>query len=332
MLELRLAEHDSQVDAFVLVESAVTFRGTPKPLYFAANRDRFARYLPKIRHIIVDDMPTTMDPWSRERWQRNALRRGLAGAVASDTVLVSDVDEILRPAAIADAASRPAFCFFSQDLFYFYLNWRATTPLSRLWTKAFAAPWAVVQAMPDLTVPREVLFSDYLAIQNLDPRRNVIDHAGWHFSWTGGVDRLRLKMDSFSHSEAAMQRWNNSSTLASAIGSQRFFYDNERLENLSISPGFPPTLRHNEASYADRGLLSPNRAEGASFYERPRTELFAALAKLGTTAEALRTENRVLAKRLDVMQASTSWRITAPLRRCVDHFRERRPFFDRLKR
>ena len=57
LLEVRLNELDGVVDRFVLCESPYTFRGQPKPLVFQENRARFARFLPKIEHVVVDDLP-----------------------------------------------------------------------------------------------------------------------------------------------------------------------------------------------------------------------------------------------------------------------------------
>lgn len=66
LLEIRLHELDEVVDAFILVESKVTFTGRSKELFFQGNRDRYARFLSKIRHVVVEDMPSGPDPWARE--------------------------------------------------------------------------------------------------------------------------------------------------------------------------------------------------------------------------------------------------------------------------
>jgi hypothetical protein len=58
LLEIRLETLDSVVDFFVIAEAPITYRADPKPLYFELNKQRFAKFLPKIRHIIVDDLPT----------------------------------------------------------------------------------------------------------------------------------------------------------------------------------------------------------------------------------------------------------------------------------
>jgi beta-1,4-mannosyl-glycoprotein beta-1,4-N-acetylglucosaminyltransferase len=94
VLEARLQILDEYVDRFVLVEAEVTHVGTPKELFFEKNKERFAKWLPKITHVIAKDLPTDKDPWSREKAQRHALLEGLADADPHDIVMVSDVDEI----------------------------------------------------------------------------------------------------------------------------------------------------------------------------------------------------------------------------------------------
>jgi len=94
VLELRLQVLDEYVDKFVLVEAEVTHIGTPKPLYFLENKERYAKWLPKITHVIAKDLPTDKDPWSREKAQRHAILEGIPDCDPADIVMISDVDEI----------------------------------------------------------------------------------------------------------------------------------------------------------------------------------------------------------------------------------------------
>ena len=94
ILELRLAELDPVVDRFVVAEATRTFSNEPKPLHFADNRQRFSRWLPKITHVIIDDLPAEGDAWDREAFQRNTVARGLGDARPDDVIMISDVDEI----------------------------------------------------------------------------------------------------------------------------------------------------------------------------------------------------------------------------------------------
>ena len=96
ILELRLETLDKYVDKFVLVEAEVNHVGGPKKLFFEENKDRYVKWLPKIIHVVVtaDEAPTDENPWSREKFQRNCIKRGLATIPDDATVMISDVDEI----------------------------------------------------------------------------------------------------------------------------------------------------------------------------------------------------------------------------------------------
>jgi len=96
VLELRLRLLDPYVDLFVLVESEVNHVGTSKELFFEKNKERFAEWSHKIKHVIVSagESPKDEDPWSREKYQRECILRGLENVPDESIVMVSDVDEI----------------------------------------------------------------------------------------------------------------------------------------------------------------------------------------------------------------------------------------------
>lgn len=96
VLELRLELLDRYVDRFVLVEAEVNHVGGPKELFFEKNKERYAKWLPKIKHIIVtaEEAPKDPDPWSREMYQRQCILRGLEDVPPESIVMVSDLDEI----------------------------------------------------------------------------------------------------------------------------------------------------------------------------------------------------------------------------------------------
>jgi hypothetical protein len=96
ILELRLELLDEYVDRFVLVEAEVNHVGGPKELFFQNNRERYAKWLPKIVHVVVtaEEAPKDPNPWCREKYQRECILRGLDGVPDEAIVMVSDVDEI----------------------------------------------------------------------------------------------------------------------------------------------------------------------------------------------------------------------------------------------
>lgn len=120
ILDIRLAELDPLVDFFVLVEATRTFTGKPKPLYYADNRQRYERYVDKIIHVVVDDLPLDAPThWIREAHQRNAIMRGLTQARPDDRIIISDCDEIPKSNLLQRALG---FCGLSHRIVMFWCD------------------------------------------------------------------------------------------------------------------------------------------------------------------------------------------------------------------
>ncbi|GEM_PF-5405998 len=189
ILEARLTEMARAVDVFVILEAPRTFRGTPKPLYFADNRERFRRWAAQIEHCVVD-LPVSDDPWVPEHYQRDVAAGELArlGARPSDLVLSTDLDEVVRadkvPAVLEATASSPV-CL-AMTMFWYSTEWS-----SRVY-------WAHPKGFRFGQVPTTSTYSDLRAFFSLP----VVYDAGWHLSWFGGPERFDIKISSYAHAEA----------------------------------------------------------------------------------------------------------------------------------
>jgi beta-1,4-mannosyl-glycoprotein beta-1,4-N-acetylglucosaminyltransferase len=93
ILELRFKTLDPYVNLFVISESPETHAGKPKPLFFEENKQRFAKWLPKIRHIIAPPCKTN-GLWDREKHQRECLLEGIQDMPDDAFIMISDADEI----------------------------------------------------------------------------------------------------------------------------------------------------------------------------------------------------------------------------------------------
>ncbi len=122
MLELRFQETYDTVDYFVIAESELTFTGMQKPLHFKEHQDRFRPYLDKVIHLVINDLPQSNDPFDREHFQRNALVRGLEMARDDDLIMISDVDELIRPQAMKQASRLEGYVVFDMAMYQFYMN------------------------------------------------------------------------------------------------------------------------------------------------------------------------------------------------------------------
>jgi beta-1,4-mannosyl-glycoprotein beta-1,4-N-acetylglucosaminyltransferase len=101
LLAFHLEQTFDQVDHYILIEAAQTYRGRPKPLIFAENEQRFAWARHKIRHVKLSGLgPDTTTPRARAAVQRNAILLALADAAPEDVVLLLDLDEIPSPSLL----------------------------------------------------------------------------------------------------------------------------------------------------------------------------------------------------------------------------------------
>lgn len=216
-LEIRLGELFDVVDEFILVEATKTFTGHEKPLYFADNKSRFAPFLSKIRHIIVEDMPETpQNAWSREYHQRDCIERGLKDLAVKDLIVVSDVDEIPKPEALLRAKNDPRSCksltFFGADIFRYRLNFKDDvsdfTSCPRMISAMF---FKGAQALrrerayqsKSLSPVLEAALWQWKALTRHSRlmRRQLIRSSSWHFSFLGDMDKVVTKLEAYSHTE-----------------------------------------------------------------------------------------------------------------------------------
>lgn len=187
ILEIRLATLDAVVDRFVITEATVTQRNQPKPLHFLENQGRFARWLDRIDYVAVEDMPDgegVAADWERERFQRSASERALHDLDGGDMVLVSDLDEIPYPDALAECWELPP-CRICMDMHLYALNWRwldRGCPIGSTASVHPASAFNVGRTVHDVLVSG---WSDNYAGGAV---------AGWHLSYQGGVEAIRNKM------------------------------------------------------------------------------------------------------------------------------------------
>ena len=187
LLAMRLEETAAWPAKTVLVESVLTHRGVPKPLHYAENPERFAKWSDSIVPVtaVLDDAP----PWVCEHAQRNAAWQVIdAQAEPGDTVIIADVDEI--PSATLMGWRRETLG-------------RYTVISARMRTTLFAVDWEVPDdVLPPTCVAATVSWLRSQAakgrgLAEVRDRRSdypVLLDGGWHFSWLGGVEAQQQKL------------------------------------------------------------------------------------------------------------------------------------------
>lgn len=218
LLELRLTMLTPYVDNFVIVECEQTFSGGEKPLYFSNNRQMFNKWRHKITLHIVDNplqnrrdlrarlstvgdssldqwilKETASSPltagsfhWKQEFFQKESARKALIGLDDRDVVFYGDLDEIWNPQMTFDWNEQLIYRL-KQSVYMYWLNNRS----SEVWQSAFFAPYRTV---------RNQLLNDLRAGRSINEYRYV-DSGGWHFTFQGGEERIRRKIEAYGHQE-----------------------------------------------------------------------------------------------------------------------------------
>lgn len=268
ILDIRLHILDPYVDKFIIVEATETFTGKPKPLLFEANQHRFKKFLPKIIYHVTTDTPANDEDlkqrlhqhslrdvdrrlyehtlradnfnhqeiqWLKEFYQKEALQRPLANLHDNDVVYISDVDEIWNPDRPIDY-SRPDIYKFKQTAYYYYLNNRSNDNWITGWTGTVATQY------------RNIRTGCINQLRNhIKNRYTVIPRGGWHFTFQGGAERIRSKLDSYGHVE-----FNDNDIragLEQAIQQNRD-YRGRRLTFRLDDSSLPPYLLTHRATYS----------------------------------------------------------------------------------
>jgi beta-1,4-mannosyl-glycoprotein beta-1,4-N-acetylglucosaminyltransferase len=208
LLEFRLKLLSNVVDKFVICESNLTFSGNTKPYNFQDNRERFKDWEDKIIYLPIEQDKEGMTfekvtsyspnngPFLLEYQQRNALLYAAELMKDDDLVLMGDLDEIPDPRAIT-ALSQSGIIInginnavsFPMLFHYYYMNCQMEG-YDRIWNGTIAC------------------FADYFkeaGPQHLRDNRNAFTKlpviGGYHFSYLGGPDKVKTKIESFAHTE-----------------------------------------------------------------------------------------------------------------------------------
>lgn len=200
LLEYRFSILAHVVDYFVIVESKMTVQGEPKPLYFDLNKERYSKYLDKVVHVIVDELPLTYeevdkegkDVFINEAFQRNCIDRGIEKLNLSpeDLIMISDADEFPNVKLIETLKNiglDDLYCLL-QDYYMFNLNYR----ISEAWYYYKILPYYTYCTKYNREPQR------CREIQNYQKDCNYLTKGGWHFSYFGDTETNWQKITSFS--------------------------------------------------------------------------------------------------------------------------------------
>ena len=271
ILELRLNILKDVVDYFILVESSTTFNGKDKKLIYNENKERFKEFNDRIIYVVVDDTPNTFTSpkynldavtklevinntiinntytsegwsktnpneaqWGRETYQRECMMRGLANFNDDDIVIISDVDEIPNPNILKEIdshLSNTKFLSLTQNMYYYYFNLLKQTD----WSGTKICKWGDLK-LNSVNQVRQNKFE-----------HTTIPNGGWHFSFFGGENIIKDKIQAYSHQEFNNPHYLNSINSNMKTNMDPFFRG--QLTNVEIDETYPKYILDNIEKY-----------------------------------------------------------------------------------
>lgn len=219
ILEIRLNTLNDKVDTFILVESTVSHSGKEKPLFYEENKKRFEKFNHKIVHCVVEDTPNSFEEaqqrflspkdeleknilmhclttsnvppgetqWLREFYQHESVRRGMlmANLQDDDVCFVSDVDEIWNPEVDYRVDDFNVYKL-RQNVHMAFLNLRSSEEwIGTYYTKYRNIKNASANHFDTVAKTKHV----------------IVENGGWHFTYQGGLERIKTKLENFGHQE-----------------------------------------------------------------------------------------------------------------------------------
>jgi len=241
ILELRFNELYNTVDYFVIVESRFTHSGLPKPLYFAENLSRFEQFLPKVRHVVIDEFPPG-DSYSNETFQRNAIKRGLVDCHDDDIIIMTDADEIPKASVIDKYRPSMGLTCLHLRLFCYKLNYEVLDG----WYKARIFPYSEAKNC-DIDSFRTTRDYDF---------KHTIQNAGWHFSFIGDKEFIKQKITSYVHTELNIPQFNNDDNIIHSLENATDLYHRGiQYTIVDIDDSYPLYLLCNMEYYDKKGYI-----------------------------------------------------------------------------
>jgi beta-1,4-mannosyl-glycoprotein beta-1,4-N-acetylglucosaminyltransferase len=233
ILKLRLNYLKDVVDYFLICECSHTFTANPKPYYLDEVIDELDEDIRKkiIRiKYEVDGRNYYNDQWRLEHEQRNFISQNLTNFSPDDIIMVGDVDEIPRKEKIVEIFNKwdnnSLFALKYEAFIYNFNtfidnNWYATVLSSVKQCAEKGSQWLRDERI------------------NLDE----IENGGWHFTYFGDVQKIKLKINSFSHQEVNIEKYTNDLHILDSIKNKKCYYDtNISYSNYNFN-NYPKDLR-----------------------------------------------------------------------------------------
>jgi beta-1,4-mannosyl-glycoprotein beta-1,4-N-acetylglucosaminyltransferase len=288
ILEIRLNILNPVVDHFILIEGTKTMSGERKESLFIKNKDRFSKFLPKIIHKVIDDLPNefinlpqyeetsfdniclnqifsfikttkhfnrfTEPRFGRSFFIKESIRRCMENCKDDDVIISSDCDEIPNPeilTRLSEFYDENEFYSFNQTCYYYYLNVLRESHINNVvHNYPGADPYTGIKS----SNWKGSKMGSYKKLKNYSYNElraqpnNDIMNGGWHFSYMGGIDSIKTKLSS-----GDCQSFDNEKLLSQIEYNfnnlQDVTFNGDRLTKVKIDDTYPSYLLNNLDKY-----------------------------------------------------------------------------------
>jgi hypothetical protein len=240
LLELRMRELWDTVDYFFVTESVCDHRGNPRKLVLSENVEMFSWATDRLVINISDKNLEAKTTWDHEKYQRYRSvidTKTKFDLKDEDFIIISDIDEIPRPAAIKEMAEEGGKFTLHMPMYYYYLN---------LYVQDWYHPKAL--SVKYLTDPNDIRTG------GLDKDFHIAYNSGWHFSYLGNEEQIRYKIKTFAHDEMDTELFTDIEHIRSSINSMSDLFDrfgNSNFTKLEIDGSWPENIIKNKEKYKD---------------------------------------------------------------------------------
>jgi beta-1,4-mannosyl-glycoprotein beta-1,4-N-acetylglucosaminyltransferase len=236
MLDLRVHILDPLVDKFIIKEALETFRGDSKECLASTYKH------PKVFTCRVE-LPANATAWERDRHQKNAVIDLDAFDVPDDAIImVSDVDEVPRLEVVAELVHdfNPEVIYtLEQTMYQYYLNMRDSHQR-----------WEGTQ----IYSKNIFMHRDVQRLRQKAYPYALLRNAGWHWSFLGGIDEIKRKLQAYAHEE-----FSDDKTLrqidARLQNGEDVLGRLRPLHLVEIDESYPEYVRRNVTTLQRRGLI-----------------------------------------------------------------------------
>lgn len=267
-LEIKLREQAEIVDVFVLAEATHTYAGTPKPVRLRGDGE-WAGWLNELagqlgvevrvvevgeppadlRPWQADAYPHAVDHWRRENHQRASIGRGMSDLEADDIIVLSDLDEIVRPGTIRWYEEQGLTCIMRPPLpmhvAMIDLRWQWAMPVI---ARVFRGRHLLEgQTCEDVRRSHGMILPAMTG--STGGIRDPMSAYGWHLSYLGGADAIRYKVEQAAHPEL-MPRLSDRGIEAALSGAGDLFGRGHVLERVGPR-GWPTCVVDEPERWAD---------------------------------------------------------------------------------